>query len=157
MAKKKQKKKKKSVKEKQIKKKKAEDKEEYRPFTNDFVFALVMRDPNVCKGIVELILPDEEIGEVNVALSDDALSKLKKKPEVTPQASLDFGKRMRGVRFENGLVPICVSILMERPSANGSPDCQRQAGYEPTAYRRRVPTLRSNSLRSLLSVLPNQA
>ena len=30
----------------------------------------------------------------------------------------------------NGLVPICVSRLMERPYANGSPAL---AGYEPTA------------------------
>ena len=111
----------------------AQDKYEFRPFTNDFVFALVMRDPDICKGIAELILPDEEIGEVKIALSDDSSPDRINDPEVVPQASLDFGKDMRGVRFENGLVPICASILMERPSANGSPDCQRQAGYEPTA------------------------
>ena len=114
----------------------AQNKDNFRPFTNDFVFSLVMRDPDVCKGIVELILPDEEIGDVKTALSDDYWSDLIKKPEVVPQASLDFGKRMRGVRFENGLVPICASILMERPSANGSPAL---AGYEPTALCRRVP------------------
>ena len=113
----------------------AQNKDNFRPFTNDFVFSLVMRDPDVCKGIVELILPDEEIGDVKTALSDDYWSDLIKKPEVVPQASLDFGKRMRGVRFENGLVPICASILMERPSANGSPAL---AGYEPTALCRRV-------------------
>ena len=114
----------------------AQNKDNFRPFTNDFVFSLVMRDPDVCKGIVELILPDEEIGDVKTALSDDYWSDLIKKPEVVPQASLDFGKRMRGVRFENGLVPICASILMERPSANGSPAL---AGYEPTALCRKAP------------------
>ena len=96
MSKKKQKKKKKKpVKVKQSKKKKTRDKEENRPFTNDFVFSLVMRDPDVCKGIRKLILPDEEIGDVKTALSDDYWSDLIKKPEVVPQASL-----------ENGLVPI---------------------------------------------------
>ena len=130
------KRKQKKQKKNEIEKKQVEstpNKDEFRPFTNDFVFALVMRDPDICKGIAELILPDEEIGEVKIALSDDSSPDRIKNPETVPQARLDFGKDMRGVRFENGLVPICVSILMERPSANGSPDCQRQAGYEPTA------------------------
>ena len=130
------KRKRKKQKKNEIEKKQVEstqNKEEFRPFTNDFVFALVMRDPDICKGIAELILPDEEIGEVKIALSDDSSSDEKNDLELTLQAYLDFGKDIRGVRFENGLVPICVSILMERPSANGSPDCQRQAGYEPTA------------------------
>ena len=131
--------KRKRKKKKQTKKKQnesAQNKEDFRPFTNDFVFALVMRDPGICKGIVELILPDEEIGEVKIATADNSLLDNAKEPEVVPQASLDFGKDMRGVRFENGLVPICVSILMERPSANGSPAL---AGYEPTALCRKAP------------------
>ena len=100
-----------------------QNEEDFRPFTNDFVFAMVMRDPAICKGIAELILPDEEIGEVKIATAEISLPDKAKEPEVVPQASLDFGKDMRGVRFENGLVPICASILMERPSANGSPAC----------------------------------
>ena len=77
-----------------------QNKYEFRPFTNDFVFALVMRDPDICKGIAELILPDEEIGEVKIALSDDSSPEQIKNPETVPQASLDFGKDMRGVRFD---------------------------------------------------------
>ena len=110
--------------------------EEFKPFTNDFIFALVMRDPDICKGIAELIIPDEEIGEVKIAASENSSPDEKDELEIALQACLDFGKDMRGVRFENGLVPICVSILMERPSANGSPAL---AGYEPTALCRRVP------------------
>ena len=85
---------------KRKKKKKAQDKEEFRPFTNDFVFAMVMRDPEICKGIVKLLLPNEEIGEVKIATADNFLSDQAKEPEVVPQASLDFGKDMRGVRFD---------------------------------------------------------
>ena len=113
--------------------------EDFKPFTNDFIFALVMRDPDICKGIAELIIPDEEIGEVKIAASENSSPDEKNEKdelEIALQACLDFGKDMRGVRFENGLVPICVSILMERPSANGSPAL---AGYEPTALCRRVP------------------
>ena len=102
----------------------AQNKEDFKPFTNDFIFALVMRDPDICKGIAELIIPDEEIGEVKIAASENYSPDEKNEKdelEIALQACLDFGKDMRGVRFENGLVPICVSILMERPSANGSP------------------------------------
>ena len=104
----------------------AQNKEDFKPFTNDFIFALVMRDPDICKGIAELIIPDEEIGEVKIAASENSSPDEKNEKdelEIALQACLDFGKDMRGVRFENGLVPICVSILMERPSANGSPAC----------------------------------
>ena len=74
--------------------------EDFKPFTNDFIFALVMRDPEICKGIVELLLPNEEIGEVKIAAAEISLSDKAKEPEVVPQASLDFGKDMRGVRFD---------------------------------------------------------
>ena len=95
--------KRKRKKKKQTKKKQNEstqNKEDFRPFTNDFVFAMVMRDPEICKGIVELLLPNEEIGEVKIATADNSLPDKAKEPEVVPQASLDFGKDMRGVRFD---------------------------------------------------------
>ena len=122
--------------EKKQQNERTQNKENFKPFTNDFIFALVMRDPDICKGIAELIIPDEEIGEVKIAASENSSPDEKDELEIALQACLDFGKDMRGVRFENGLVPICVSILMERPSANGSPAL---AGYEPTALCRRVP------------------
>ena len=94
---------KKRKKKKQTKKKQnesAQNKDDFRPFTNDFVFTMVMRDPDICKGIVELLLPDEEIGEIKIATADNSLPDKAKEPEVVPQASLDFGKDMRGVRFD---------------------------------------------------------
>ena len=95
--------KRKRKKKKQTKKKQnesAKNKDDFRPFTNDFVFTMVMRDPDICKGIVELLLLDEEIGEIKIATADNSLPDKAKEPEVVPQASLDFGKDMRGVRFD---------------------------------------------------------
>ena len=70
------------------------------PFTNDLMFALVMRGPDICRGIAELLLPDEEIGEVIIATPDNPLFDENSDFEVMVQASLDFGKDMRGVRFD---------------------------------------------------------
>ena len=81
----------------------AQSKEELIPFTNDFIFALVMRDPDICKGIAELIIPDEEIGEVKIAASENSSPDEKNEKdelEIALQAYLDFGKDMRGVRFD---------------------------------------------------------
>ena len=81
----------------------AQNKEDFKPFTNDFIFALVMRDPDICKGIAELIIPDEEIGEVKIAASENSLPDEKNEKdelEIALQACLDFGKDMRGVRFD---------------------------------------------------------
>ena len=81
----------------------AQNKEDFKPFTNDFIFALVMRDPDICKGIAELIIPDEEIGEVKIAASENFSPDEKNEKdelEIALQAYLDFGKDMRGVRFD---------------------------------------------------------
>ena len=81
----------------------AQNKEDFKPFTNDFIFALVMRDPDICKGIAELIIPDEEIGEVKIAASENSSPDKKNEKdelEIAMQAYLDFGKDMRGVRFD---------------------------------------------------------
>ena len=81
----------------------AQKKEDFKPFTNDFIFALVMRDPDICKGIAELIIPDEEIGEVKIAASENSSPDEKNEKdelEIALQAYLDFGKDMRGVRFD---------------------------------------------------------
>ena len=81
----------------------AQNKEDFKTFTNDFIFALVMRDPDICKGIAELIIPDEEIGEVKIAASENSSPDKKNEKdelEIALQAYLDFGKDMRGVRFD---------------------------------------------------------
>ena len=118
---------------KKQKKKKARNKEEFIPFTRDWMFAAVTRDPGICKGLLEVILPDENIEKIEIATPENPV--MDEDFEVTPEAMLKFAEDIHGVRFENGLVPICVSILMERPSANGSPAL---AGYAPTALCCRV-------------------
>ena len=45
--------------------------QEFRPFTNDFIFMNVMRHPKICRGILELILPNEEIGAIRIKRSDN--------------------------------------------------------------------------------------
>ena len=83
--------------------KRVQNKEDFKPFTNDFIFALVMRDPDICKGIAELIIPDEEIGKVKIAASENSSPDEKNEKdelEIALQTYLDFGKDMRGVRFD---------------------------------------------------------
>ena len=105
--------------EKKQQSKSTQNKEEFIPFTKDWMFAAVTRDPGICKGLLEAILPDEDIGEIEMAAPKNPV--FDEEPDITTQATLKFAEDVHGVRFENGLVPICVSRLMERPSANGSP------------------------------------
>ena len=43
------------------------------PFTNDFIFSLVMRDPEICLGILKLAIPDEEFSEIRIMKSPNPL------------------------------------------------------------------------------------
>ena len=35
---------------------------DFRPFTDDFIFSLVMRDPALCRELLALALPEEDFG-----------------------------------------------------------------------------------------------
>ena len=35
---------------------------DFLPFTNDFIFSLVMRDPTLCRELLALALPEEDFG-----------------------------------------------------------------------------------------------
>ena len=74
--------------------------EKFMPFTDDMIFSLVMRDPDICRRVAEMILPDEDIGEVRIATPDNMLFDENSDFEVMVQASLDFGKDIRGIRFD---------------------------------------------------------
>lgn len=39
------------------------------PFTDDMIFSLVMRDPDICRKVAELILPDEN-GVAPICVAD---------------------------------------------------------------------------------------
>ena len=40
---------------------------DFLPFTNDFIFSLVMRDPTLCRELLALALPEEDFGETALA------------------------------------------------------------------------------------------
>ncbi len=67
------------------------------PFTNDLMFALVMRDTEICRELLQLVLPDEEFGEIRVTSPEDPLF-----GELTsePQKSMKFVPDMHGVRLD---------------------------------------------------------
>ena len=68
-------------------------------FTDDLIFSLVMRDEEICRGLLERILPDEEFGEIKLAnkehplFSDEPLT-------VEQQKSLKLDLDAHGVRFD---------------------------------------------------------
>ena len=42
------------------------DSPDFLPFTDDNIFMNVMRSPKICRGILELVLPDKEFGEIKI-------------------------------------------------------------------------------------------
>ena len=47
------------------------DSPKFLPFTDDKIFMNVMRSPKICRGILEMILPNEEIGAIRIKKSDN--------------------------------------------------------------------------------------
>ena len=47
------------------------DSPNFLPFTNDKIFMNVMRSPKICRALLELILPNEEIGAIRIKKSDN--------------------------------------------------------------------------------------
>lgn len=75
------------------------------PFTHDFIFSLVMRDPKICSGILKMALPEEEFTEIQLRPQDspllsDELLDFKdfdlEKMAVEIQKSLKFANGMHG-------------------------------------------------------------
>ena len=75
-----------------------QNKEEFIPFTKDWMFAAVTRDPGICKGLLEVILPDEDIGEIEMAAPKNPV--FDEEPDITTQATLKFAEDVHGVRFD---------------------------------------------------------
>ena len=94
---------------------------DFRPFTDDFIFSLVMRDPTLCRELLALALPEEDFGEIKIMKSqnplidepaDDAAEAAHTETQanstrsdtraltVETQKSLKFVKDMHGVRFD---------------------------------------------------------
>lgn len=58
------------------------------PFTNDFMFSLVMRDEQLCIDFLRLILPDDDFTEVRI---EEPVLDLES-ADVTAQAVLKFAE-----------------------------------------------------------------
>ena len=81
------------------------------PFTNDWIFSMVMRDKDICRELLMRILPDEQFGAIHLADPDGTFSDTEQpdgqEPDnATPglssqiQAALKFGWENHGVRFD---------------------------------------------------------
>ena len=86
------------------------DSPNFLPFTDDNIFMNVMRSPEICRGILELVLPDEEFGEIKIMNSqhpflDDAEDESEPKDALSnlrteTQKTLKFESDAHGVRFD---------------------------------------------------------
>ena len=67
------------------------DSPDFRPFTNDKIFMNVMRSPKICRALLELILPNEEIGAIRIKKSDNPF---------VDNSAIDEEADAHGVRFD---------------------------------------------------------
>ena len=79
------------------------------PFTNDFIFGMVMRDPKVCMAFLKTVLPEEDFSEIKMKLPSNPLLREEPLNEedfdlekllVEIQKSMRFDGGMHGVRFD---------------------------------------------------------
>ena len=68
-------------------------------FTDDFIFSLVMRDPKICRGLLERILPEEEFSDIEFLSNEHPL--YSDAPiTVETQKTLNMDYDSHGVRFD---------------------------------------------------------
>lgn len=84
------------------------------PFTDDWMFGMVLRDAEICKELLQRILPEEEFDEIQMIPPADAdaeeIDEMESEESVPQmdadrmtteiQAFLKFGKESHGVRFD---------------------------------------------------------
>ena len=83
------------------------DSPNFLPFTNDKIFMNVMRSPKICRALLELILPNEEIGAIRIKKSDNPFldnsaidEKADESMSIKTQKTLKLGADAHGVRFD---------------------------------------------------------
>ena len=82
---------------------------DFLPFTNDFIFGMVMRNPKVCLAFLKTVLPEEDFSDIKMKLPANPLLREEplgdedfdmEKVRVEIQKSLKFEGGMHGVRFD---------------------------------------------------------
>ena len=85
------------------------DRKNMLPFTHDFIFGMVMRDPEVCREFLRTVLPKENFKEIKLRMPENPLLSEEwtedgdfdaEKMAVEIQKSLKFEHGRRGVRFD---------------------------------------------------------
>ena len=83
------------------------DSPKFLPFTDDRIFMNVMRSPKICRALLELILPNEEIGAIRIKKSDNPFVDNSEIDEgadenlsVETQKTLKLEADAHGVRFD---------------------------------------------------------
>lgn len=75
------------------------DGEKFYPFTNDFIFSLVMQYTEIHRGILERILPDERFSEIKIIPNENSI--ISEAPfTVETQKSIKLDPNSHGVRFD---------------------------------------------------------
>ena len=125
---------------------------DFRPFTDDFIFSLVMRDPTLCRELLALALPEEDFGEIKIMKSQNPLidepavgadtetdhaAASSGNPHtdthaltVETQKSLKFVKDMHGVRFDAYIKSENVWAEVEMQTVSNLPLGKRARYYQ---------------------------
>ncbi len=125
---------------------------DFRPFTDDFIFSLVMRDPALCRELLALALPEEDFGEIKIMKSQNPLidepavgadtetdhaAASSGNPHtdthaltVETQKSLKFVKDMHGVRFDAYIKSENVWAEVEMQTVSNLPLGKRARYYQ---------------------------
>ena len=111
------------------------DSPNFLPFTNDNIFMNVMRSPKICRALLELILPNEEIGAIRIRKSDNPLLDNSEIDEdagesmsIETQKTLKLGADVHGVRFDAFVESSKLWADIEMQTSDGS-ELDKRARY----------------------------
>ena len=111
------------------------DSPNFLPFTNDNIVMNVMRSPKICRALLELILPNEEIGAIRIRKSDNPLldnSEIDEKADesmsIKTQKTLKLGADVHGVRFDAFVESSKLWADIEMQTSDGS-ELDKRARY----------------------------
>ena len=115
------------------------DSPNFLPFTNDKIFMNVMRSPKICRALLELILPNEEIGAIrikksdnpfldNSAIDEEADESADESMSIETQKTLKLGADVHGVRFDAFVESSKLWADIEMQTSDGS-ELDKRARY----------------------------